>query len=198
MQNLHCVPYSILGFLHTPQSPPFHSHPWKPPPTFTSSIHFITHPSFRLLLLAAAFHLHSLHPLSVLSLNCLNPHPQILFTFPALPPYPISPHTLHPLYALVFPISPHLSVPPPPFHSHPVTLLPRPSNPTPALVFATHAAPHSCSALLTTCPAGARTMLSPKPSLGDPERPLELSGQLLFARSHTQRLQQHRLPPPPP
>lgn len=41
-------------------------------------------------------------------------------------------------------------------------------------------------------------MLSPKPSLGDPERPLELSGQLLFTRSHTQRLQQHRLPPPPP
>ena len=41
-------------------------------------------------------------------------------------------------------------------------------------------------------------MLRPRPSLGDPERPLELSGQLLFTRSHTQGLQQPPLPPPPP
>lgn len=146
-----------------------------PSASFNSRLHFISIP--------CAF--------SLCSPQTAKP-PPILSTSPAFPPYPLPPHAPHPLSAPASPMSPTSVSPALPgawCHTHPAshpTLLLRPSTPGPSVRYpATHAAPHSCSGLLTPRPAGAHTVLSPRAIPQQPKQPLEPSGQLLFTRSHT-------------
>lgn len=129
----HCVPYSTLSSSHTPWFP-------TPPPIICESLFLLLHPQLtpshtspRLQLLAAAFHLHLLHPLSTQPKS--HPQPPSLALHSLLTPLL---RTLHAPAMLQCPIPP---LPCAPFH--PDTLPPGPTNPTPCSSLATHAAPHS-------------------------------------------------------
>lgn len=69
----HCVPYGTPGSSHTPQSPAF---PSVEASSYFCILNSLSHTPFRLLVLAAAFHLYSLHPLRALLVLPRSPTPK--------------------------------------------------------------------------------------------------------------------------